>query len=87
MILGANPREYSPSPPELMMGETGERIRIIYADNEPEEILKALNRNNVKLRQILFNKYSFIHYDVMGSGRFFYVEDIQEITLDLLEKK
>ncbi len=87
MILGAKPREYHPSPSELMMGETGERIRIILEENEPGDIRKVLDKQLVETRQIRYRKFSFIHYDVMGSGRFFYVENIEELSLHLPEKE
>jgi len=79
--------EYDPSPAELMLGETGEGIRQIIAANTQEEINSILDRHNIKTNQLNYRKFSFIHFDVMGSGLFFYVEDIEEITVHLRGKE
>lgn len=34
-------------------------------------------------KKIEYKKFSFIHMDVMGSGRFFYVDSIDTVKVDL----
>ncbi len=33
--------------------------------------------------RIKFSKFSVIHFDVMGSGRFFYISSIEEVKFSL----
>jgi hypothetical protein len=42
---------------------------------------KMLKQHRIKIKKISYRKFSFIHYDVMGSGRFFYVLNIGEVTV------
>jgi hypothetical protein len=81
MILGVRPKEYEPSLEELVLGETGERISKVINNNEKEEIISYLKNNKCHMRKIKFRKFTFTHADVMGSGRFFYVDTIEEVKL------
>lgn len=81
IVLGAKPQEYNPSDDELILSEIGERIYFIVDQNEIDEIKKVLKKSKVKVNKISFTKFTFTHVDVMGSGRFFYVEDMKEYTI------
>jgi hypothetical protein len=85
ILLGGLPEEYNPSPAELMLSETGERIRLL-TEQYKEQCMKILDERRIKTRKITYQKYSFIHYDVMGSGRFFFAVDNGEVTVKLYEK-
>jgi hypothetical protein len=83
MILGANPREYRPSLEELILAEIGERIEKILDFYPKKEVLKILGKAKKDLKKAKFRKFTFIHSDAMGSGRFFYVDKIQESEINL----
>ena len=83
VILGANPEEYRPSEEELMMGEVGDRIADIVKNSEKVERKKILRNAKIRTRKIKYMKFTFIHMDVMGSGRFFYVDSMDKITINL----
>ena len=81
MILGARPKEYIPSKEELIADEIGERIR-----KTAEECIPMTLAEKSKTRvpkQLKYCHYTFTHSDVMGSGRFFYVDQIQETVITL----
>ena len=83
VILGANPREYQPSESEIMLCETGNRIKEI-RDSNPAEIIRETVRGHSHLpKKIKFSRYEVIHMDVMGSGRFFYISNIEELKFNL----
>jgi hypothetical protein len=82
VVLGANPEDYQPTEDELLLGEIGDRIHEI-ATNFPESEIKVkLNKAKIRKRKIRYTRFSFIHMDVMGSGRFFYVASIDEVKID-----
>ncbi len=83
IVLGGMPEEYHPSLEELMLGEIGERIDEVRKMNSEKEIKKYLRSKGYKKVEIEYVKFTFIHYDVMGSGRFFYVETMDTIKFRL----
>lgn len=85
IVLGAQEKEYLPSEDELLLGEIGERILEIKNSLEKVRIKKIIKKGKAKIRNIKFLKFTFIHYDVMGSGRFFYVDSIEKIKSNLLK--
>jgi len=74
IILGAKPEEYIPSEEELILNEIGERINSIICNNDLRKIKKRLKKEGLWNKKFCYTHFTFIHYDVMGSGRFFYVE-------------
>ncbi len=83
IILGAKPKEYRPSVPELLVAETGARIRSVLNNAPAAEIEQISDKEKIKTRQLKFKYFTFTHADVMGSGRFFYVEEIKEVVLNI----
>lgn len=81
VLLGGLPEEYQPSKDELMLAEIGERIRKINDTYDDKEIQVYCNENGLNDVVVEYVRYSFIHYDVMGSGRFFYVSTQETIRL------
>jgi hypothetical protein len=79
VVLGANPKEYNPSTYELLLCDVGNRLQIIKETNQPMEIRKAVNHKIHHSGRIKFTRFSIIHYDVMGSGRFFYIGSIENV--------
>lgn len=81
MILGAKEKEYAPSKEELILNEIGERIRKVAAGSHPNTLSQV---TKVKLpKQIRYKHFTYTHSDVMGSGRFFYVNTIEEVVVKL----
>jgi len=83
IILGANPDEYIPSLDEAMLCEIGCNIQEIYLREDSQSIRKTLKTSKQNVRRIVFKKFSVIHYDVMGSGRFFYIGNIENVKFNL----
>jgi len=82
-ILGARPQEYQPSESEIMLCETGSRIKEIADNNSASSIREVLRGHSRLPKKIKFRKFEVIHMDVMGSGRFFYISNIEEIQFKL----
>jgi len=83
VALGANPQEYQPTEEELLLAEVGDRIGHIVNTVNKSVIEQSLAEKNIRKRQIRYKRYSFIHMDVMGSGRFFYVDNIKDVVIKL----
>lgn len=83
MILGANPREYEPTYEEILLCEIGKRIRILHQNFSPKELRKRARRRVGFLNTIHYKDFSVTHSDVMGSGRFFYIDTIEEVSFKL----
>ena len=83
MILGANPKEYNPSFEEVMLCEAGTRIHEIMQKNSKSDIKRFAKRRVGLSNYIKFKKFSVIHSDVMGSGRFFYIATIEDVKFKL----
>lgn len=71
-ILGADPEEYIPSEPELVVSEVGQVILSIIDSVSKEELLAYMKHESIPSQEISFTQVTFRHADVMGSGRFFY---------------
>jgi len=84
IVLGAKEKEYRPSEYELLLDETGSRIEHIIESNSMEIIQGYRLMNSMEPVVLKFEHFLFIHVDVMGSGRFFYVNDIisKEIVIE-----
>jgi hypothetical protein len=72
VMLGADSEQYNPSDAELQAAEIGDAIRRLVASAEPGELKKALEKAGVKAKAVKYNRFTFRHVDVMGSGRFTY---------------
>ena len=81
VALGAPPREYIPSDAELLLAETGECLSEVLATMPKKKVHQALRRTGIRKKDLAFTRFSFIHVDVMGSGRFFYVDSLEKATL------
>lgn len=78
IILGANPKEYFPSDEELLLSELGNTIESMVHTEQPLAIQDLLKKNKIKAKNLKFTSYTFLHVDVMGSGRFFYIANIEQ---------
>jgi hypothetical protein len=83
LVLGAKEEEYHPSEDELLLAEVGERIRQIATEEGSQQVKATLKEHQAKKRKFKYKRFTFIHMDVMGSGRFFYVESIENVNLKL----
>lgn len=83
VILGANPEEYQPSESEIMLYEVGNRIKEIKENNSVQDIKEQIGSHSGLPKKIRFRKFDVIHIDVMGSGRFFYISNIEELKFRL----
>lgn len=79
ILLGAREREYRPSEPELLLCEVGERLQSLI-DGQPEA-KQLLENDKIFLDSDEYLKFTFIHMDVMGSGRFYYVDRIEKCKI------
>ena len=83
MILGGREREYQPSRDELILNEIGDRISSVISESDPESVKALLKEIKKHPKKIEFTRFFYIHYDVMGSGRFFYIDGMDDIELTL----
>ena len=83
VILGAQPKEYVPSAPELIASELGNAAVAIVKATTPSELKAWLKKHAVKLKKITFVSIVFSHVDVMGSGRFFHAEKGREVVIEI----
>jgi len=83
IILGANEKEYRASREELMLAEIGKLLTFIITENSPDDIKSFTDSIDIDSSKLKYNEFTFIHYDVMGSGRFFYIQNISESRLEL----
>jgi len=81
MVLGARPKEYQPTADELILAEIGDRLQKVMKTLPGHGIHKTLKKLNIKPGDLEYIRFSFIHVDVMGSGRFFYVDKMENIRL------
>jgi hypothetical protein len=70
--LGADRQQYVPSRPDLRAAEVGDRLRSVVASNKPADVKAALTKAGIAARQVKYNRFTFRHVDVMGTGRFTY---------------
>jgi len=78
IVLGANPKEFIPSNEAFLLEELGMRASRLIENHSHEEIDRAMRNMLFKPRKLKFISFQFRHADVMGSGRFFYVEHMIE---------
>lgn len=83
VLLGGMPEEYQASRDELLLAEIGERISKLIETPSENELKKYCHTNDLSGREFEYIKFSFIHYDVMGSGRFFYISSRDSVRLAL----
>lgn len=83
IFLGAAEKEYHASNTELLLSETGKKIKQVIDHNNVDDIIKILKKNKIKLKKICYTEFSYIHYDVMGSGRFFYIDSMDKVEFEL----
>ncbi|MCZ7603220.1 MAG: WG repeat-containing protein [Melioribacteraceae bacterium] len=81
LVLGANPKEYKPSRDELLLAEVGCRIKRILKAIPNDQLQNLLKENGVDVNKFEYKDFSFIHVDIMGSGRFFYVDKIDTLKI------
>lgn len=78
IILGANPKEYLPSDQELLLSELGNSIQNLILKEKADAIKKLLKQHKIKIKKLQYNYYTYLHADVMGSGRFFYIDNVEQ---------
>ncbi|MFH1298093.1 MAG: WG repeat-containing protein [Bacteroidota bacterium] len=83
IALGAREKEYQPSAEELILMEIGERIGTVISENDQERLTPILKQLDKCPETVEFTRFFFIHYDVMGSGRFFYIDGMEPVSLKL----
>jgi hypothetical protein len=83
LVLGAPERDYRPSEPELIASVIGERIRRIVQQHPPEIVSKARRESGFTEGLLRYRLFHFTHTDVMGSGRFFYVDRVEDKVMIL----
>ncbi len=87
MILGANEKDYQPSDEELLLMEIGERIRMILTNLSKQQARQTETTHGKESETIEYRRFSFYHVDVMGSGRFFYVNRIETVCIRKINGK
>jgi hypothetical protein len=83
MVLGARPDEYIPSKEELLLSEAGKRIRTIAGEEGSGKLRAILKKHKLKKKKIKYREFTIVHMDVMGSGRYYYVEEIEKVKFKL----
>ncbi|GEM_PF-6731668 len=83
LLLGAREKEYIPSEEEIMLSEVGGRLKRLVATLSSEEIGSLLQGEYSNLNKLEYTNFTFTHLDVMGSGRFFYVESMSDEVITL----
>ncbi len=81
VVLGAPPHVYEPTAAELMVSEIGERVQVIVQAYGTQTVKRYLQKHGVSRPVVRFLRFRFEHVDVMGSGRFYYVDEMKEVTL------
>ena len=82
-LLGAREKEYRPAVDELMAAEIGDRLQTIINATSREHIRDLLREAQVSIEEFEYTRFTYTHADVMGSGRFIYVETIEKVRLEL----
>jgi hypothetical protein len=83
LALGARPTEYEASDAELLLAEIGSRISFIISQSDNKDIRSVLWKAFRLIWQFNYKEFTFHHVDVMGSGRFFYIDQIVDIDIKL----
>ena len=84
--LGADPKQYEPADAELRAAAIGDRIRRVVASADPAALTAVLKKAGVEASEIAYNRFTFRHVDVMGSGRFTYASKPIPTTIVLGEQ-
>ena len=87
LLLGGKAKEYKPSQAELLLCETGNRIVKIMENIDASNWVTIKKQQQLKSCKMKFVRFSFIHYDVMGSGRFFYVDKMVPVIVKWRKRK
>lgn len=82
-MLGARAREYRPTADELMAAAIGDRLQTIIAAETGGRSQDMLRKAQVSIKELEYTRFTFTHTDVMGSGRFFYVDTMEKMKLKL----
>jgi len=86
-LQGGKPKEYHPTAEEVILGETGSRILTVLGKIKKTDWQNLRKQQKLKNKKLSFTRFSFIHYDVMGSGRFFYVNEMEKVIIKWNRKK
>ncbi|MFX1321378.1 MAG: hypothetical protein ACFFAQ_07015, partial [Promethearchaeota archaeon] len=79
ITIGADSDQYFPSEEEILVSELGKMLKNIVESNSKRELEEAKLREGIKIQKIEFSKIIFRHVDVMGSGRYFYADKMEDI--------
>ncbi len=85
MLLGAREREYIPSEDEILLSETGNRLESLIGSVTKDQIKMELKEKYAELKQLEYVRFTFTHVDVMGSGRFYYIDTMTEVQIALTD--
>ena len=81
--LGGNSREYAPSDAELLVARFGDAFAKMLSEHDTGEISAAWAASGGTRRTLVYNRFTFRHVDVMGSGRYFYASDPIPTVIEL----
>lgn len=81
--LGGNPKEYAPSDAELLVARFGDAFVKMLSEYDAEAVSAALAASGGAKRTLVYNRFTFRHVDVMGSGRYFYASDPIPTVIEL----
>ncbi|MFX0041655.1 MAG: hypothetical protein ACFE8L_01970 [Candidatus Hodarchaeota archaeon] len=79
IAIGADLDQYYPSEEEILVSELGKMLKNIVESNPKRELEKVKLREGIKTQKIKFSEIIFRHVDVMGSGRYFYADKLEDI--------
>lgn len=85
VALGGNAREYVPSDAELLAARFGDAFAAMLSGHDAVELSAAWTASGGARRTLVYNRFTFRHVDVMGSGRFFYASDPIPTIIELGE--
>ena len=81
--IGGNSREYAPSDAELLVARFGDAFAKMLSDHDAGEVSAAWAASGGAKRTFVYNRFTFRHVDVMGSGRFFYASEPIPTVIEL----
>ncbi len=85
MLLGARKKEYIPSEDEILLSETGNRLKHLIGSDSKDWIKMELKEKYSELPQLEYVRFTFTHVDVMGSGRFYYIDTMVKVRIPLTD--
>lgn len=80
-VLGGRSHEYRPSTEELLVCEVGERIAAAVAAGSAESVAASLSEAGINETAVRYRQFVVTHVDVMGTGRFFYIDAERMVTV------